>query len=91
MEPCWLGWSNPASNKNGNCCCNCKYHLQDFHHCTTIDRVQYAIDTNTPAPENCVCSMKKGWICSPEKGIAYSGWTEHGMCEMHEDKDEYQL
>lgn len=62
----------------GSCCCNCRWHIQDFHHCTTrLDR----------KPGTCVCGDPKGWICMPpELGNAYSGWDEHGMCECHEPK-----
>jgi hypothetical protein len=41
---------------SGRCCCNCRYHIQDNMHCTTV-----------VAPQQ----------------LAFSGWTEHGMCEMH--------
>lgn len=62
---------------HGCCCCNCKNHIQDFHHCTTV--------VSRPL-QKCVCSQPKGWICMPPEfdGAAYSGWTEHGICEMHE-------
>ena len=65
-------------NFSGQCCCNCNNHLEDFHHCTT-----------SPKPEGakgCVCGIHKGWICYIhfEDGTAraYSGWGEHGMCEI---------
>jgi hypothetical protein len=62
---------------SGRCCCNCRYHIQDNMHCTTV-----------VAPRCCVCGIQKGWICMPpefqgEQQLAFSGWTEHGMCEMH--------
>lgn len=65
---------------NGCCCCNCANHLEDFYHCTT-----------EPKPEGangCVCSTHKGWICrsqfeDSEEVKYHSGWSEHGMCEMH--------
>lgn len=61
----------------GECCCSCRYHLEDFHHCTTmLDR---------PTPGFCVCNQHKGWICSVEanyNGHYHSGWSEHGLCEM---------
>ena len=64
---------------NGDCCCNCKSHIEDFYHCTS-----------SPIPENvegCVCSIHKGWICmiliDGETPMANSGWSEHGGCEMH--------
>lgn len=60
------------------CCCNCKHHLADFHHCTTSKALREEKKT-------CVCSIQKGWICAaPEFEGVFSGWTEHGMCEMHD-------
>ena len=66
-----------SSKNSGCCCCNCKYHIRDFHHCTTV--------VNKPLGK-CVCSEPKGWICMPPEmeGEAYSGWSEHGLCEMHD-------
>lgn len=62
---------------DNSCCCNCANHLEDFHHCATTSR-----DEN-----ECVCSNHKGWVCCPPmesdgKKIVYSGWSEHGMCEL---------
>jgi hypothetical protein len=38
------------------------------------------------AAGGCVCGIAKGWICAPpESDRAHSGWTEHGICEMHEE------
>ena len=85
-DKCFKGWTELAGNRDGSCCCNCQYHKQDFYHCTTIDRIAYSIATNKPAPAGCVCSLHKGWICTGmegEGGGAHSGWSEHGMCEMH--------
>lgn len=62
----------------GSCCCNCRWHIEDFHHCTTVE----------DRGGKCVCSEPKGWICMSPEGHAHSGWTEHGMCEMHEPKPE---
>jgi hypothetical protein len=67
------------------CCCNCKHHLEDFHHCTTV------IGRNPG--ERCYCGDSKGWIClgeiacDPLNGRAHSGWSEHGECELHEYKE----
>ena len=57
----------------GECCCNCRHNLQDFYDCTT-----------TKQHEGCVCNQPKGYVCALRlnEGIVYSGWTEHGMCEM---------
>ena len=65
---------------HGCCCCNCKNHLEDFHHCTTLPKPE--------GVEGCVCSTHKGWICrmgfDDSNDVRYhSGWAEHGMCEMH--------
>jgi hypothetical protein len=56
------------------CCCNCKYHHVDYHHCCT---------TGKKADGACVCSNQRGWICSGT-GRMHSGWTEHGLCEEHD-------
>lgn len=63
---------------HGACCCNCKHHLADYHHCTTAPELR---ETH----KGCVCGIQKGWICRPPEfdGRCYSGWTEHGICEMH--------
>lgn len=64
---------------HGRCCCNCRFHLRDHHHCTT------AGDDIKPAANDCKCSVPKGWVCAPpEFPVVYSGWSEHGMCEMHD-------
>ena len=69
---CDKGWHN------GDCCCNCANHIEDFYHCTTVERKE---------GEGCVCSKHKGWIClvsfDGEKTIAHSNWAEHGFCELH--------
>src|ERR1035437_7335406 len=67
--------------KGGRCCCNCAYHIEDFEHCTTNPTLR-------EEKHGCICSIHKGWICMApefERG-AFSGWPEHGMCEMHEFK-----
>jgi hypothetical protein len=66
------------------CCCNCRYHLRDYHHCTTITP-----QLKAELGGGCVCSVPKGWICSVGahdpygETRMYSGWTEHGICELH--------
>jgi len=61
----------------GGCCCKCRYRLTDYHHCTTSPALR-------EKKGGCVCSEVKGYICHPPEfdGRAYSGWSEHGMCEM---------
>jgi len=65
----------------GRCCCNCAWHIEDFHHCTTALELR-------KEKHGCVCSEHKGWICmtSEFEGVAHSGWTEHSLCECHEFK-----
>lgn len=66
------------------CCCNCRHHWQDFHHCT--------IDTAMrEAKGGCVCGVPKGWICVGMRiemdgaGPVHSGWAEHSVgCEMYQ-------
>ena len=63
------------------CCCNCRYLLTDYHHCTTTGQVN----------NKCVCGIPRGFICTAglsEEGRVHSGWGEHGICEMHEPKEE---
>jgi hypothetical protein len=71
----------------GSCCCTCKHRLTDYHHCTTTGPV----GTKEAGSDGCVCSKPRGFICYiPEMdGRAYSGWGEHGLCELHwlKDKD----
>ena len=69
----------------GRCCCNCRWHIEDLHHCTTAWKMR-------KEKGGCVCSEHKGWICMPpELEGAHSGWGEHGLCEMHETKGIYIL
>jgi hypothetical protein len=53
----------------GKCCCTCHNHVPDHHHpMTTGKSVMEA----------------RGWICFvPEEKMAFSGWVEHGFCELH--------
>lgn len=58
------------------CCCDCKYHLKDFHHCGTNDILQKHLNM-------CICDVPKGFICTVN-GVAHSGWWEHSAgCEMY--------
>jgi hypothetical protein len=65
------------------CCCNCRNHWQDFHHCT--------IHTTLRAErEQCVCGVPKGWVCigfrakGDPRAPIHSEWPEHSVgCEMY--------
>lgn len=67
------------------CCCNCIHRLIDMTHCcTTPDRKD----------GECHCMNPKGYICFPGETtngelFAHSGWSEHGLCELHEYKKNY--
>lgn len=66
-----------------SCCCNCRYHVRDYHHCTTPEGSKLREETGN----QCVCSVPRGWICigmmfepgERDEGRAHSGWGEHGM------------
>jgi hypothetical protein len=59
-----------APEHHGRCCCNCRYHLRDHSH---------------PLTDGGRITAQRGWLCSPpELDAAFSGWSEHGMCEMHD-------
>ena len=53
----------------GECCCNCQYRLEDYSHATT---------------DGGRVTRLRGYICSPPllPKKSFSGWTEHGGCEM---------
>lgn len=60
------------------CCCQCRYRLTDYHHCSTssVLRKQHGA---------CVCDKIRGYSCQPPEfdGRAYSQWPEHSVgCEM---------
>ena len=53
---------------NGECCCNCNWHIKDLSH---------------PGTNGKSVSEQRGWICaSPEFDGMFSGWGEHGLCEL---------
>lgn len=63
------------------CCCTCRWHHADFHHCCTARELRQE-------KRGCVCGVQKGWICAPpESERMYSGWPEHGICEMQAKKE----
>lgn len=68
MEECWIK-KHPRWD---SCCCICRYRLEDRSH-PNIDGGSF---TN-----------RRGWICAAfafvgEGPIAFSGWPEHGLCEL---------
>lgn len=50
-----------------SCCCTCRYRVNDWSH---------------PVTDGESIMRRRGYICAnPELGH-YSGWKEHGMCEV---------
>lgn len=63
------------------CCCVCKYHVADHHHCST------SIELRTEKG-SCVCGERKGWVCLgfADHGRVHSNWPEHSVgCELWTD------
>jgi hypothetical protein len=61
-------------SNNGRCCCNCNNRLTDH---------------SSPNTDGKPISEVRGFICFIEndgKVIAFSGWREHGLCELWESK-----
>lgn len=57
----------------GQCCCNCKYRVNDWSH---------------PHTDGLRILNRRGYICSnPELGSS-SGWSEHGICEIWTSRPE---
>ena len=50
------------------CCCTCRYRLEDRSH---------------PSTDKGSVLQQRGWICAADSVVAFSGWSEHGLCEMH--------
>lgn len=57
---------------HGRCCCNCEHRLTDYSH---------------PCSNGGSCLDERGYICYVD-GMAFSGWHEHGLCELHDYKVE---
>ena len=57
---------------NENCCCHCQYQLLDCSH---------------PHTDGKSCTEKRGFACAPPgANCIYSGWSEHGECEMFDER-----
>lgn len=57
------------------CCCQCKFHLKDYQYAHTGEHWW---------------DKHRGWICVgfQHEGAAFSGFAEHGMCEMFMERKE---
>lgn len=76
MVQCYL--KEPPHNQ---CCCNCRYHAQDFHHCITSPELR-------EQKGGCVCGVPKGWVCTfgseDNHNKVHSNWPEHSVgCELY--------
>ncbi len=78
---CWLKKKGPL--KHRQCCCVCKWHIEDFYQCCRQPKMRNSIERKTGKPF-CICGIHKGWIClAPELERAHSDWPEHSIgCEM---------
>jgi len=62
--------------EHNGCCCNCKFHAVDLEHCVTNPTLRKHVGH---------CSTPKGYACTvqmQETGKIFSGWSQHGLCEM---------
>ena len=88
MEPCYKGWGDEL-NKEGRCCCNCKFQMKLVKHPWNSDIIykgriiEQVMDTNGHDMYVCVMDM----ALNGDSAIAMD--EEHSMCEMHTFKDEY--
>lgn len=58
----------------GKCCCSCRHHLRDHSH---------------PSTDGGRVTQPRGWVCAPpEWSGVHSGWSEHGLCEMWDPRQE---
>jgi hypothetical protein len=62
----------------GQCCCTCYNHRKDYHH---------------PYTTGGSILEQRGWVCylpigKEEEHLLFSGWSEHGMCELWNPKEE---
>lgn len=64
------GCQKPSEIFPDMCCCNCAHRIDDYHH---------------PYTTGGSIMAKRGFVCMPP-GRAFSGWSEHGVCEMHVGK-----
>ena len=80
--PCYKGWNDKELNTAGRCCCNCRYQTPIVCHPWNKNEL-----TRGPI------SRIIGYGCNaPEMERTVFFDSNHGMCEMHEFKDNvYQL
>jgi hypothetical protein len=81
QKPCHQGWSLESGNKDGDCCCNCKWQRPVMKHPTNK---KHMIWTGS-------IMHQLAWICALPEPSAYPHVYfmdhEHGMCELHTPRD----
>ena len=76
-ELCFEGWSEENGNKRGTCCCNCRYQMPIVAHPWNTSGF-----AKGPISEIIGC----GCIAPDTDRIVFFD-SKHGMCEMHEFRD----
>ena len=81
-DPCYEGWKKEDGNTAGRCCCSCRYQKPIVAHPWNKNGL-------TKGPITSII----GYGCNaPEIDRTVFFEWKHGMCEMHEFKDNvYQL
>ena len=81
-DPCYKGWKQEDGNSAGRCCCSCRFQKPIVGHPWNKNELTKGPITRTI-----------GYGCNaPEMDRTVFFEFEHGMCEMHEFKDNvYQL
>lgn len=74
---CFIGWAKDLGNKRGKCCCNCRYQKPIVAHpWNKAELIKGSI------------SKVIGYGCNaPEMEATVFFDREHGMCEMHDYKN----
>lgn len=74
---CYKGWSELSGNREGRCCCNCRWQRPiSGHPWNRVHLVRTPID------------QVIGWGCTvPDMPNITFFESEHGVCEMHEWKE----
>ena len=74
MSECYKGWSKEDGNRNGRCCCNCRYQRPISGHPWNKNSLTKGSITSII-----------GYGCTvPDMPAIVFFDKEHGMCEMHE-------
>lgn len=79
-KKCYKGWNDLEHNKDGACCCNCKYNKPVMcHPWNTFGKGMISQQIEIEGKLLFVC-------CGQDNAILFD--REHGMCETHAFKGE---